>query len=77
MKKLRKVSLEEFDRLTSSEASDLIGSGGKDNPTVPPPTNTINVSGSSTKPPHTVGNILGGNGVVGSSGVGVKWTFSL
>lgn len=37
MKKLRKVSLEEFDRLTSSEASNLIGSSGKDNPTVPPP----------------------------------------
>lgn len=36
MKKLRKISLENFDRLSSSEASRLIG--GKDkNPTIPPP----------------------------------------
>lgn len=34
MKKLRKISLENFDRLSSSEASRLIG--GKDNPTIPP-----------------------------------------
>lgn len=34
MKKLRRISLEDFDRLTSSEASKIIG--GYDNPTIPP-----------------------------------------
>lgn len=77
MKKLRKISLEGFDRLTSSETSKLIGGNGTGNPTIPPPSNTIPIHGGSTKPPHQVGNILGGNGVVSGSGAGIRWTFSL
>ena len=58
MKKLRKISLENFDKLSTLEASNLIG--GDKNPTIPPP--------STTKPPTTTRPVIsmtvnpGGNG---------------
>lgn len=58
MKKLRKISLENFDKLSVSEASHLIG--GDKNPTIPPP--------KTTKPPTTTKPVIsmsvnpGGNG---------------
>lgn len=72
MKKLKKMSLENFDRLASFEASNLIG--GKDNPTVPPPTTTPPIWPNTTKPPKTISpNILGGTASVGKDGVSISW----
>lgn len=86
MKKLRKISLENFDRLSSSEASRLIG--GYTNPTIPPPKNTTTPSG--TKPPIymtikpsggtvgvNIGNIGGSisGGPGGISGAGIVYRF--
>lgn len=69
MKKLRKISLENFDKLSSSEASRLIG--GYVNQTIPPPKNTT--PSSTTKPPvyatiKPSGGTVGGNiGNIGGS----------
>ena len=60
MKKLRKISLENFDRLSSSEASRLVG--GYTNPTIPPPKNT---TPSSTTKPTVYGSVTPGGGYSG------------
>lgn len=58
MKRLRKMSLENFDKISNFEASRLIGGDG--NPTIPPP--------KTTKPPTTPKPVVsmtvnpGGNG---------------
>lgn len=78
MKKLRKISLENFDRLSSSEASKLIG--GKDNPTIPPGTRIIPIAPYTPKPTRTISpNVLGGTGSVsgGSGGVYVSISYPI
>lgn len=88
MKKLKKISLENFDRLSSSEASRLIG--GYTNPTIPPPKNTTNTPKTGDTQPVSVvvtpsggsgsvnvgnvtGTISGGSG--GISGGGITYRF--
>ena len=66
MRKLRRISLEDFDKLTSSEASKLVG--GKDPYTYNPPSRKCDYEYEAPKfdPPATIYVTPGSYGVTGT-----------